>query len=293
MVRSTAHQKCNEIHRRQKTRLQISELVKNTSAKLKEASEADLHGAASPIKKIADAKLAKDFQSVLKEFQKAQRLAAEREITYTPVVTIDIPTSYNAQELDTESLRTSQQQTLLLQSRRQEVVFLDNEITFNEAIIEEREQGIREIQEQIGEVNEIFKDLAVLVNDQGVMIDDISSNIDNSQAATAQATAQLRKAAKTQRANSSLISADVRNCIVGVENGYDEVNVQIPEEENVETFFDKHFFEIDSSLRKALRKKRESSDKSSKRVATQQPNACSARRARAKNYENYGAVLEL
>ncbi|KAF2578345.1 hypothetical protein F2Q68_00000573 [Brassica cretica] len=189
---------------KQKTRLQISELVKNTSAKLKEASEADLHGAASPIKKIADAKLAKDFQAVLKEFQKAQRLAAEREITYTPVVTIDIPTSYNAQELDTESLRTSQQQTLLLQSRRQEVVFLDNEITFNEAIIEEREQGIREIQEQIGEVNEIFKDLAVLVNDQGVMIDDISSNIDNSQAATSQATAQLRKAAKTQRANSSL-----------------------------------------------------------------------------------------
>lgn len=50
------------------------------------------------------------------------------------------------------------------------MVFLDNEITFNEAIIEEREQGIREIQEQIGEVNEIFKDLAVLVNDQGIMI---------------------------------------------------------------------------------------------------------------------------
>ena len=36
-------------------------------------------------------------------------------------------------------------------------------------------------------------------------------------------------------------------------------------------------FEIDSSLRKALRRKRESSDKSSKRIATQQPNTCSAR----------------
>ncbi|KAF3539401.1 hypothetical protein F2Q69_00020376 [Brassica cretica] len=58
---------------------------------------------------------------------------------------------------------------------------------------------------------------------------------------------------------------------------YDEVNVQIPKEENVETFFDKYLFEIDSSLRKALRRKRESSDKSSKKVATQQPNACSAR----------------
>lgn len=47
---------------------------------------------------------------------------------------------------------------------------LDNEIAFNEAVIEEREQGIQEIHHQIGEVNEIFKDLAVLVNDQGVMI---------------------------------------------------------------------------------------------------------------------------
>ncbi|KAG2333790.1 hypothetical protein Bca52824_004970 [Brassica carinata] len=50
---------------------------------------------------------------------------------------------------------------------------------------------------EIGEVNEIVKDLAVLVNDQGVMIDDISSNIDNSHAATAQATAQLRNSSLT------------------------------------------------------------------------------------------------
>ena len=53
---------------------------------------------------------------------------------------------------------------------RQEVLQLENEVVFNEAIIEEREQGIQEIQQQIGEVNEIFKDLAVLVHEQGVMI---------------------------------------------------------------------------------------------------------------------------
>lgn len=47
---------------------------------------------------------------------------------------------------------------------------MENEIVFNEAIIEEREQGIKEIQRQIGEVNEIFKDLAVLVREQGAMI---------------------------------------------------------------------------------------------------------------------------
>lgn len=53
---------------------------------------------------------------------------------------------------------------------RQEILLLDNEIAFNEAIIEEREQGLREIEEQIGEANEIFKDLAVLVHEQGVVI---------------------------------------------------------------------------------------------------------------------------
>ena len=111
----------------------------------------------------------------------------------------------------------------------------DNEIAFNEAIIEEREQGIQEIQQQISEVNEIFKDLAVLVQDQGALIgkpcvcyysitfislydfvcltlhdfyffsDDFSSNIDNSHSATAQAASQLSKASKLQKANSSLI----------------------------------------------------------------------------------------
>ncbi|KAK3420776.1 hypothetical protein EUGRSUZ_G01609, partial [Eucalyptus grandis] len=68
-----------------KTRLHIGQLVKDTSAKLKQASETDHHAGVSASKKIADAKLAKDFQAVLKEFQKAQRLAAERETAYAPL----------------------------------------------------------------------------------------------------------------------------------------------------------------------------------------------------------------
>nr|DAD43078.1 TPA_asm: hypothetical protein HUJ06_001308 [Nelumbo nucifera] len=186
-----------------KTRLHIGQLVKDTSAKLKQASETDQHSEAS--KKIADAKLAKDFQAVLKEFQKAQRLAAERETAYTPFIPQAVlPSSYTASELDISSGKSPEERALLVESRRQEVLLLDNEIVFNEAIIEEREQGIQEIQQQIGEVNEIFKDLAVLVHDQGAMIDEIDSNIENSHAATAQAKAQLAKASKTQRSNSSL-----------------------------------------------------------------------------------------
>ncbi|KAI9125194.1 hypothetical protein K1719_003810 [Acacia pycnantha] len=186
-----------------KTRLHIGQLVKDTSAKLKQASEID-HGEVNASKKIADAKLAKDFQAVLKEFQKAQRLAAERETAYTPFVPQAVlPSSYTASEIDASD-KSQEQRALLVESRRQEVLMLDNEIVFNEAIIEEREQGIQEIQQQIGEVNEIFKDLAVLVHEQGTMIDDIGSNVENSHAATAQAKSQLVKAAKTQRSNSSL-----------------------------------------------------------------------------------------
>uniref|UniRef100_A0A2P2LFV3 Syntaxin-22-like n=1 Tax=Rhizophora mucronata TaxID=61149 RepID=A0A2P2LFV3_RHIMU len=188
-----------------KTRLHIGQLVKDTSARLKQASETDHHAGVGQSKKIADAKLAKDFQAVLKEFQKAQRLSAEREMAYTPLVPQAVlPSSYTASQLDISSDKNPEQRTLLVESRRQEVLLLDNEIAFNEAIIEEREQGIQEIQQQIGEVNEIFKDLAVLVHEQGAMIDDIGSHIENAHTATAQGKTQLAKAAKTQRSNSSL-----------------------------------------------------------------------------------------
>ncbi|KAI4372385.1 hypothetical protein MLD38_010622 [Melastoma candidum] len=187
------------------TRLFIGQLVKDASAKLKQASEVDHHAGISPSKKIADAKLAKDLQAVLKEFQKAQRLAAERETAYTPFVRPAVlPSSYPASEIDVSSDRGPEQRALLMESRRQEVLLLDNELAFNEAIIEEREQGIQEIQNQIGEVNEIFKDLAVLVNEQGTMIDDISTHIDNARAATSLGKSHVVEAAKTQRANSSL-----------------------------------------------------------------------------------------
>ncbi|XP_061987952.1 syntaxin-22-like [Rosa rugosa] len=188
-----------------KTRLHIGQLVKDTSEKLKQASERDHHSDVNGRQKVADAKLAKDFQAVLRDFQKAQRLSAERETAYAPFVPQAVlPSSYTASEINVTSDKNPEQRALLVESRRQEVLLLDNEIAFNEAIIEEREQGIQEIQQQIGEVNEIFKDLAILVHEQGTMIEDIDSNIESSHAATAQAKSHLAKASKTQRSNSSL-----------------------------------------------------------------------------------------
>ncbi|CAN1256773.1 SYP22 [Linum perenne] len=167
-----------------KTRLHIGQLVKDTSARLKQASDTDHHEGVTQSKKIADAKLAKDFQAVLREFQKAQRLSAERETAYSPFVPqSNLPSSYNGNDIDASSDKIPEERALMMETKRQEVVLLDNEIAFNEAIIEEREQGIHEIQQQI---------------------DDIGSHIDNAHAATAQGKQQLVKAAKTQKSNSSL-----------------------------------------------------------------------------------------
>ncbi|RZB47332.1 Syntaxin-21 [Glycine soja] len=94
-------------------------------------------------------------------------------------------------------------QPFIREQKRQEILLLDNEISFNEAMIEEREQGIREVEEQIEQANEIFKDLAVLVHDQGVVIDDIHSNIDASAGATTQARVQLAKASKSVKSKTS------------------------------------------------------------------------------------------
>lgn len=185
------------------TRQRILQLVKETSAKLKSLTDSDRVPNADPSKRIEDAKLARDFQSTLQEFQKFQQLASERESTYSPVgpppSTTTTPSSdeSSAPSIDLEN------QPFLVGQKRQEILLLGNEIAFNEAIVEEREQGIRDIQEQIGETNEIFKDLAILVYEQGVVIDDIQSNIEASSGATTQARVQLSKASKSSRSKCS------------------------------------------------------------------------------------------
>ncbi|KAH0666867.1 hypothetical protein KY285_028073 [Solanum tuberosum] len=191
-------------HKLHSTRQQIGELIKETSAKLKKAIESNRHSQSSVTKKIADAKLAKDFQSVLKKFQNAQQLAAQREAAYTPFISQEIISSRST-EIQISSSISPESGSTLLESKRQDVVQLEHEIVFNEAIIEEREQGMIEIQQQIGELNEMFKDLALLVHEQGTMLDDISSNIESSHDATAQAAKQLTKASKIQQCNSSML----------------------------------------------------------------------------------------
>jgi syntaxin 7 len=176
------------------TEQKISQQVEETVAKLKEANETDHTASASTSKKVRDAKLAKDFQAVLLEFQSAQKAAQSRQRKYAPV----LPPVSSLPELEA---RRGEEETALLQRQRLVVEANESEVMFNAVVIEEREQGIQEIQQQIGEVSEIFKDLAQIVANQGYVIDDIEANIESSASSTVQANIHLTRAAKSQKSS--------------------------------------------------------------------------------------------
>jgi syntaxin 7 len=205
----------------------LGQIAKDTTSAVKRLSELSSAPGAAPSAKATQTKLVKDFQAVLKEFQKAQRACAEREGAYMPQAdagrpllprgasatpppggngmhgsssSSSLPPYADNEGAGYQRSDSLEQQALLRESKRQELLQLDGEIDYNTALIEEREAGIAEIQSQIGEVNEIFQDLAVLVNEQGGMIDDIEANIVRTSAKTKEARAELVKAETHQRA---------------------------------------------------------------------------------------------
>ncbi|KAI5063814.1 hypothetical protein GOP47_0020484 [Adiantum capillus-veneris] len=187
-------------------RQHIGNLTEETSATLKAVCESDHANKVNRGRQIANAKLAKDFQAVIKEFQSVQRAAAQLETSYKPFVPqVVVSSSYGGGQRTLAEQSNEEEQALLVEHRRQELLAVDNERLFNEALIEERSQGIEAVQQQIVEVHEIFKDLSVLVHEQGVMIDDIEENIGSSHSAAVQANRQLSKAADSQKSSSSLV----------------------------------------------------------------------------------------
>ncbi|KAG0573874.1 hypothetical protein KC19_VG217300 [Ceratodon purpureus] len=176
------------------TEQKIGQLVEETVAMLKEENEADLVSS-SATKKIRGAKLAKDFQLLLQEFQTAQKAAQSRQRKNAPFL---LPASSSSGSNSGRGER--EEETGLLRQSQQSVVEVnESEVLFNATVIEERDQGIQDIQQQIGEVSMIFKDLAQIVSNQGYIIDDIEANIESSVSTTLQANIHLTRAARSQK----------------------------------------------------------------------------------------------
>ena len=209
--------KDTETHREKLRQLgeQVGVLAKKTTANLKE-----LKVNKGKKGKTEQAKLLKDFQSVLTEFQKAQRLCHERKRLSMPVKT---PVKSrrgggaNRRTLGREGGEGGgDQQVPLLNAQLQEQIEIEGEMEQNHVLLEEREQDIKEIQLQIGEVTEIFQDLAVLVSEQGEVVEDIEANIVSTYEKTSAAKSELKKAARHQKSTRYSLCIIFFMCILGV-----------------------------------------------------------------------------
>lgn len=148
-------------------------------------------------------KLMQDFQAILLDYKETQKVAVQKEASSLPRQPTPTPSSSAAaaQEPSTSGRSDAdiESQALLQQQQQVEVRALDNAITFNESLIEERDHSIAEIQQQIGEVNEMFQDLAVLIHDQGQQLQTVDLQIVNVAQRVQEGGTELVKAERSQR----------------------------------------------------------------------------------------------
>lgn len=189
-------------------------LARDTTAQLKQLSS---HNQGSSQNKMIHQKLTKDFSVWLGKFQELSKISAQKERTLPPPKQAPqqqgrqdtFPQTYGNGNYDDYHAET-EKQGLLEASRKQQLLQLENEREFNDALIHDREMGIKQIESAVVEVNEIFTDLANLVHEQGFMIDNIESNIESTAVQTSAGVKELQAASKHQR------SARSKLCILAI-----------------------------------------------------------------------------
>ncbi|KAK3824589.1 MAG: t-SNARE [Benniella sp.] len=171
---------------------QTRELVRETNQDIKALANLDNTHA----KKLEYRKISKDFQMVLVDFQKVQRVSAERQREF--VDRARLASSHNG----SDDGRQGQYSGQLSQSdyqRRMQLMIIDNEVDFNESLIGQREEEIREIESGITELNEIFRDIGSMVYEQNSLLDSIENNVTPIRMRTQAASEELTTAARRQR----------------------------------------------------------------------------------------------
>ncbi|KAJ1665838.1 hypothetical protein EV178_002839 [Coemansia sp. RSA 1646] len=178
------------------------DLVKQTSGELKALTEFQGVEAKKRARKLEQQKLTADFQKVLEQFQNIQRVSAEvtREFVDRAKHAVQVQQhEYNQDEYSENSPLLGAQQQQQQVVGRMELAVLDNDIEYNEALINERETEINEIEHGIVELNEIFRDLGTIVTEQQSLLDNIESNVQNVSINLESASGQLNEASEYQR----------------------------------------------------------------------------------------------
>ncbi|KAK3827580.1 MAG: t-SNARE [Benniella sp.] len=169
-------------------------LVRQTTQDIKDLNKFDVAG-----KKLETQKVSKDFSKVLVEFQKIQRVSAEKQRDFVlKARQVGTRNDYIV-DVDHADGDGADQQLVNDDQRRMQLLVVDNQLEYNESMIEQREDEIREIEQGITELNEIFRDLGSMVHEQGGMLDSIESNVMSVTMTTHSANEELTQAAEYQK----------------------------------------------------------------------------------------------
>ncbi|KAI8144845.1 t-SNARE [Fennellomyces sp. T-0311] len=150
-------------------------------------------------RKLEQQKLSKDFQKVLGDFQKIQRVSASKQREYVDKAKATSAMLQSQAAAEEDGLQQTELPPVDDTQRRLQIQALDNEIEYNEVLITEREGEIQGIEQGITELNEIFRDLGMLVNEQESGIQSIYGNVLNIAQNTRQAADELTTANRHQK----------------------------------------------------------------------------------------------
>ncbi|KAI8323756.1 t-SNARE [Martensiomyces pterosporus] len=173
------------------------DLVKTTSTELKSLSEFQRDESKRRARRLEQQKLTADFQKTLEQFQAIQRVSAEISREYVDMAkhAVQAQTEYEHNDDDDDG----EANPLLGQQRRVQLSVLDNDVEYNEALINERESEIHEIEQGIVELNEIFRDLGTIVTEQQSLLDNIETNVQSVAVNVLGASEELNTASEYQR----------------------------------------------------------------------------------------------
>ncbi|KAK8087469.1 SNARE domain-containing protein [Apiospora phragmitis] len=155
-------------------------------------------GGITPTQKYQQQKLARDFGSGLREFQGLQRTALEKlnaSVTAAKAAAHDAESPSAADSHHFHGGEQLQQ----LQQQEQAHLAAQDEVDFQDALIQEREDEIRQIEEGVTDLNTLFKQVAQIVNEQGEQLETIETNAINVRDDTRGADVELRSAARYQK----------------------------------------------------------------------------------------------
>mmetsp|Transcript_35643 Transcript_35643/g.59499 ORF Transcript_35643/g.59499 Transcript_35643/m.59499 type:complete len:306 (-) Transcript_35643:168-1085(-) len=186
-------------------------VVRDTDSALKKLSTETR--AMEPQRAIQRRKLSKDFQQASKRFGEISKSYQDRLRKYPHP-----PRALISGSSTTENIQQSQdesRESLVAAHQREEKAYMEKQLSYNQAVIEERAVAIQDVETKVREVNEIMRDLAVIVVDQGHMIDNIESNIATAQETTSGATEELIRSDLHQRKSGRwLVGCLVLVCIM-------------------------------------------------------------------------------